>query len=433
MSIPDKDQKILWGRAANRCAFPACPKELVAEKTAFDPAVVLGEMAHIVGEQPTAPRGISPLTPKERNQYANLILLCEEHHTLVDGQPNTYTVDHLHQLKADHERWVRETLSPGEANLSAELPYVTDTLHSTLLPVNKIPYYVFQAPCELTENEVTKAIDWDAGRGEALVFIVRDKQLICFHDLRRPANPFHKIADRHFAKRRVAREWWDDTDLSRWYVTLLNRTLNKLTGWRGLHLDKDHNRYYFAPLERGKPRSVKYRPLNRDESSIFVVWQPISRGTGLPKKYWEHRAVSLRFHRVDDERWCLSLRPERRYTRDGYAELFRKAIGQRATSRKARMYNHEFLGEAVLWRDFLGGGKPRIILSFGKQKLIIDTTLIDTQVNWPGVPDDDKPFANVSHPDDLFTWAEFREALEESESEGDPEEEGHGNEDGDDS
>ncbi len=120
MSIPDKDQKILWGRAANRCAFPTCRKELVAEKTASDPAAVLGEMAHIVGEEPTAPRGQSPLTLKERNQYANLILLCAEHHLLVDRQPNTYPVHYLLQLKADHERWVRETLSSEKADLAVE-------------------------------------------------------------------------------------------------------------------------------------------------------------------------------------------------------------------------------------------------------------------------------------------------------------------------
>ena len=302
-----------------------------------------------MGEQPTAPRGDNPLTLKERNQYPNLMLLCAEHHLLIDRQPNTYPISYLQQLKADHERWVRETLSPARGILSEETTYVTETL-PTLLPVNKIPQSVFLAPCKLAE-EVKKAIDWDVGRGEAVVFIVRDKKLICFHDLQRPSNPFHRIiVDRHSAKRRTAREWWDDQDLSRWYVTLLNRTLNKLTGWRGLRLDKLHNRYYFEPLEKGQPRSVKYRPLNRDESSIFVVWQPISRRTGLPRRYWEHRAVSLRFHRGDNERWCLSMRPERRYTEDGYVNLFRKAIGQKSTSRKARMYNHEYLGEAVLER-----------------------------------------------------------------------------------
>lgn len=52
---------MLWGAASGRCSFPNCPKRLVSEATTDDPRVMLGEMAHIVGESVDGPRGESPL------------------------------------------------------------------------------------------------------------------------------------------------------------------------------------------------------------------------------------------------------------------------------------------------------------------------------------------------------------------------------------
>lgn len=87
---------------------------LTAPATDYDRAATLGEIAHIVAEKPgpKAPRGTSPLTHEQRNQYENLVLMCNVHHELIDSQPNTWTVELLHQIKAEHEAWVQEQLDP---------------------------------------------------------------------------------------------------------------------------------------------------------------------------------------------------------------------------------------------------------------------------------------------------------------------------------
>jgi len=108
--IPDRDQNILWGRSGNRCAMPDCHGELVIEKkTEGDRSSVIGEMAHIKGEKPTAPRHGVNMIDKERNCYENLILLCAIHHKEIDDQLNTYTVEKLHEMKEKHEKWVRDS------------------------------------------------------------------------------------------------------------------------------------------------------------------------------------------------------------------------------------------------------------------------------------------------------------------------------------
>jgi hypothetical protein len=108
VSIPTKDQKILWSRASGLCAI--CRRELSEDASEHVPsgAIVVGEMAHIVGEKPGSPRGKSVLTRKDRNRYPNLILLCPRHHKVVDGDPKKWPIEVLHQRKADHEQWVRD-------------------------------------------------------------------------------------------------------------------------------------------------------------------------------------------------------------------------------------------------------------------------------------------------------------------------------------
>ena len=63
------------------------------------------------------------------------------------------------------------------------------------------------------------------------------------------------------------------------------------------------------------------------------------------------------------------------------------------------------------WRDFLSGGEPRIILQFGLESaIIISTTMMSSEIEWPGIPKEfAKPFENVEYDDNLFTAAQAQE------------------------
>lgn len=110
MSITLKTHKMLWGRAANRCAFPDCRRELVMDASETDDESLIGEACHIVARESSGPRGNSSLTEEQRDKYGNLILLCNLHHKVVDDQTNTYTVQLLNEMKATHENWVQSSL-----------------------------------------------------------------------------------------------------------------------------------------------------------------------------------------------------------------------------------------------------------------------------------------------------------------------------------
>lgn len=99
----DYDRKKLWARSGNICSFPDCDIELVPAKRANR---VIGEEAHIKGEKLTAPRYDPDQSPEERDGYENRILLCPTHHTEIDADPGTWTVERLLEMKARHEKQI---------------------------------------------------------------------------------------------------------------------------------------------------------------------------------------------------------------------------------------------------------------------------------------------------------------------------------------
>ncbi|WP_433063012.1 NB-ARC domain-containing protein [Dactylosporangium sp. CS-033363] len=120
MAVPISEQRKLFQRSGDMCAFPGCRTALTAAASGADRLVALGEMAHIVADSPNGPRGASVLTKAERDRYENLVLLCGLHHELIDSQPSTWTVEVLHAVKAAHETWVRQRL--GGLDAAAGIP-----------------------------------------------------------------------------------------------------------------------------------------------------------------------------------------------------------------------------------------------------------------------------------------------------------------------
>ena len=286
-----------------------------------------------------------------------------------------------------------------------------------MFPVVGMPIYVYSAPCKdpgLPIETIRKLIIPPKTDKEVWPFIVRAGELLAFQDLRISNGPFRQVVDREHAQRHLCREWWDDAKRLPWFIELLNRSLHKLTGRRGLRWDRDHKRYYFQSDEPGNIKQIRYRPLNKSGDTKNVVWQPISKRTGLPRAYWLHRAVSLRFHRISSNQWCLSVRPEFRVTTDGVTPLQSEKIGARITRKKSKMFNYDLLGEVNFWRDYLSDGNPRIYIDFGAgQRVIVSTEMMTTQIEWPGIPEKyAKPFKNVEYAETLFTWAELDSSSE---------------------
>ena len=80
------------------------------------------------------------------------------------------------------------------------------------------------------------------------------------------------------------------------------------------------------------------------------------------------------------------------------------------------MFNYDLLGEINFWRSFLGNNEPRIVIDLGSSSLVISTTLLSGDINWPGIPEKfARTFSNVEYAEDLFTWAKLQNVLENEE------------------
>lgn len=111
MQLSERDRKLLWGRAASRCAH--CQAELVVDATVSDRDSIIGDEAHIISDSPGGPRGNSA-DRSDLSSYRNAILLCKVHHKMVDDQPNTYTTEVVRRMKMDHEAWVSASLTDSQ-------------------------------------------------------------------------------------------------------------------------------------------------------------------------------------------------------------------------------------------------------------------------------------------------------------------------------
>jgi HNH endonuclease len=93
----DTTIKRLFARSSNHCAYPRCMVKIVQGDT------VVGEICHIRAAKPDGPRHDPNQSPSDRHGYENLILLCANHHKVIDDDPEAYTVERLLKMKADHE------------------------------------------------------------------------------------------------------------------------------------------------------------------------------------------------------------------------------------------------------------------------------------------------------------------------------------------
>lgn len=89
----------LFAVSGNCCCYPDCTSSLVA-----DDGAVLGEICHIRARNEGGARFDTSLTEAERHSFENLMLLCRNHHRIVDARNAEHTVEMLLDIKARHER-----------------------------------------------------------------------------------------------------------------------------------------------------------------------------------------------------------------------------------------------------------------------------------------------------------------------------------------
>lgn len=110
-SINEKVKMKLWAISGGRCEL--CNK-LLYEDSTFGVEGNFGEMAHIHAVSDNGPRNKRGMTTEEKNNIENLMLLCSEHHHMIDTYPEDFKDGMLKLKKKRHEERIRMVTSIPE-------------------------------------------------------------------------------------------------------------------------------------------------------------------------------------------------------------------------------------------------------------------------------------------------------------------------------
>lgn len=174
-SIPENVKIRVAAKAAGRCSFRGCNALLTVHELTQKRAT-LSNFAHIVADSPDGPRGDAVRSHQLAKDEANVMLLCQKCHKLVDDLPAEYPEALLLEMKREHEARVkrqtevgpdqRTTLIVMEANIG-EQRFVVDTNEVRDAVRDR---YVAEHPIRIVQNLASLTDDqstfWEIVRAE---------------------------------------------------------------------------------------------------------------------------------------------------------------------------------------------------------------------------------------------------------------------------
>ena len=197
--------KILFALSGNKCAYPECENTVIEPSTEKSDAIVFARICHIYAISVNGPRGKIGLTSAELNSPDNLILLCPNHHTVVDGQHETYPAKMLKEWKRQHEaKMIEKRFSTDLGNASSNVSFyphfptelVDQKIKDEIEILRKSRFFVefdrtrFSLALARKLEEGELSVGSDAVRSESLAWCVR---LLCTEKLDK-AEKYLKLA-----------------------------------------------------------------------------------------------------------------------------------------------------------------------------------------------------------------------------------------------
>lgn len=125
----------LWAVSGGRCEL--CNKLLYSDDT-FGTEANFGEMAHIHAVSEGGPRAVQGMSDAEKNQIENLMLLCEQHHHMIDSKPEDYGDGYLLVKKRQHEERIRQLTGISQSQTCRLVSFFVDISNVELIHPDKL-------------------------------------------------------------------------------------------------------------------------------------------------------------------------------------------------------------------------------------------------------------------------------------------------------
>lgn len=146
--------KKLFVLSGNQCSFPGCTNSLYN----IEEDILLVEICHIRAVSGKGPRYDTNYPKEEVDSVENLMLLCPNHHTIIDGNFEKYTIEALLHMKSEHERKNHELGSEhiGDNQISE----INSKVHEILEAIDKLRLSIDQPIDQI--NPLPKKIAYPA-------------------------------------------------------------------------------------------------------------------------------------------------------------------------------------------------------------------------------------------------------------------------------
>lgn len=114
---------VLFAISAGYCQYRGCPKRLTGDDLTGE-VFNTGWAAHVIASKPGGPRGDAVRSKALRDDIGNLMLLCDEHHRLIDKHdPDGHPPELLLEMKQEHESRIELACGIPPDNKSHVLVY----------------------------------------------------------------------------------------------------------------------------------------------------------------------------------------------------------------------------------------------------------------------------------------------------------------------
>jgi transcriptional regulator with XRE-family HTH domain len=325
---------------------------------------------------------------------------------VLKDEPLPRPVTHRGQLIVSGTQLDRSTLIAERAVPDADPDVITEPLYCNLLPVERLPRYIYMAPIaprllrtRKTGEEVLpsksrlkeairaaqEAEKISAERRFMPAFRLVGKQIITFHDLEDSNSPLTAITAENSVEVFDTATFMQDDDWRNIVMSLLNMAVSRHLFKAGLIVDETRSNRFFFPTNNGSANVMTWTP--RSKRATRTVAKPITRDGRVI--YWRHLGAYVTTMFLVNKIY-VKLSPTWIITSDGIHPSGGPTIAKRVNKWTGPERNLQVLYHVRFWTSVLRGrkGGPINILA-GDQLLEIAAVPAGIEVPY-GIVDDQR-------------------------------------------
>jgi hypothetical protein len=307
---------------------------------------------------------------------------------VLRDEPLPRPVAYRGELIQSNGRVDRVTLLAEQAVPDADPDSVPEKLYCNLLPIEKLPRYLYVAPIARRLHQTRRDRKTSLPTKKELIEIVRMAQIeageeqprtpafrvvedsvVTFHDLESPESPLAAIIDPNECEVYDVREFLMDEDDRRLVISLMNMAIARHMQRRGLEIDTTRsNRFFFPPSGDNQTHVIEWTPLKKRAQR--TVAKPYLRNDAIDK--WMHRACYIRAIFLAS-RFYIQLTPTIILTTDGHQVMGGPEVGRIVTRWLGQERNLHVLYHIRFWTSVLRRGPGPISIRAGDQWLEVAT------------------------------------------------------------